>query len=238
MLFQWEHWPDILPAVAMKGIAMSKQIAIDGPAGAGKSTIAKRVAADLSYIYIDTGAMYRSIGLYMLRNGIDIHDRDKVEIESENADVSLSYVDGNLHVFLNGEDVSNEIRKEEVGNAASVVSAYPLVRGNLTELQRRLAKKENVVMDGRDIGTCVLPDAFLKIYLTASPEVRGERRYRELMDKGESPDLDRIIEDIKKRDQADMNREISPLRKADDAVEVDSSDMTIDEVVNRIESLI
>jgi len=222
----------------MKGIAMSKQIAIDGPAGAGKSTIAKRVAADLSYIYIDTGAMYRSIGLYMLRNGIDIHDRDKVEIESENADVSLSYVDGNLHVFLNGEDVSNEIRKEEVGNAASVVSAYPLVRRNLTELQRRLAKKENVVMDGRDIGTCVLPDAFLKIYLTASPEVRGERRYRELMDKGESPDLDRIIEDIKKRDQADMNREISPLRKADDAVEVDSSDMTIDEVVNRIESLI
>ncbi|MDY6351709.1 (d)CMP kinase [Candidatus Weimeria sp. HCP3S3_B5] len=217
---------------------MSKQIAIDGPAGAGKSTIAKRVAADLSYIYIDTGAMYRSIGLYMLRNGIDIHDRDKVEIESENADVSLSYVDGNLHVFLNGEDVSNEIRKEEVGNAASVVSAYPLVRRNLTELQRRLAKKENVVMDGRDIGTCVLPDAFLKIYLTASPEVRGERRYRELMDKGESPDLDRIIEDIKKRDQADMNREISPLRKADDAVEVDSSDMTIDEVVNRIESLI
>ncbi|MDD6429292.1 MAG: (d)CMP kinase [Lachnospiraceae bacterium] len=217
---------------------MSKQIAIDGPAGAGKSTIAKRVAADLSYIYIDTGAMYRSIGLYMLRNGIDIHDRDKVEIESENADVSLSYVDGNLHVFLNGEDVSNEIRKEEVGNAASVVSAYPLVRRNLTELQRRLAKKENVVMDGRDIGTCVLPDAFLKIYLTASPEVRGERRYRELMDTGESPDLDRIIEDIKKRDQADMNREISPLRKADDAVEVDSSDMTIDEVVNRIESLI
>lgn len=217
---------------------MSKQIAIDGPAGAGKSTIAKRVAKDLSFVYVDTGAMYRSIGLYMLKNGIDIHDKDAVEKASEKADVRLSYIDGTQHVLLNGEDVSREIREEEVGKAASVVSAYPQVRKNLTALQKKLAETENVVMDGRDIGTCVLPDAFLKIYLTASPEVRGNRRYLELVEKGENPDLDEIIADIKKRDEADMTREISPLRKADDAVEVDSSDMTIDQVVAKIESLV
>ncbi len=217
---------------------MSKQIAIDGPAGAGKSTIAKRVAKDLSFVYVDTGAMYRSIGLYMLKNGIDIHDKDAVEKASEKADVQLKYIDGTQHVLLNGEDVSTQIREEEVGKAASVVSAYPQVRKNLTALQKKLAETENVVMDGRDIGTCVLPDAFLKIYLTASPEVRGNRRYLELVEKGENPDLDEIIADIKKRDEADMTREISPLRKADDAVEVDSSDMTIDQVVAKIESLV
>lgn len=217
---------------------MTRQIAIDGPAGAGKSTIAKRVAKDLSFVYVDTGAMYRSIGLYMLKNGIDIHDKDAVEKASEKADVRLSYIDGTQHVLLNGEDVSTQIREEEVGKAASVVSAYPQVRKNLTALQKKLAETENVVMDGRDIGTCVLPDAFLKIYLTASPEVRGNRRYLELVEKGENPDLDEIIADIKKRDEADMTREISPLRKADDAVEVDSSDMTIDQVVAKIESLV
>lgn len=217
---------------------MSKQIAIDGPAGAGKSTIAKRVAKDLSFVYVDTGAMYRSIGLYMLKNGIDIHNKDAVEKASEKADVQLKYIDGTQHVLLNGEDVSTQIREEEVGKAASVVSAYPQVRKNLTALQKKLAETENVVMDGRDIGTCVLPDAFLKIYLTASPEVRGNRRYLELVEKGENPDLDEIIADIKKRDEADMTREISPLRKADDAVEVDSSDMTIDQVVAKIESLV
>jgi cytidylate kinase len=217
---------------------MSKQIAIDGPAGAGKSTIAKRVAKDLSFVYVDTGAMYRSIGLYMLKNGIDIHDKDAVEKASEKADVRLSYIDGTQHVLLNGEDVSREIREEEVGKAASVVSAYPQVRKNLTALQKKLAETENVVMDGRDIGTCVLPDAFLKIYLTASPEVRGRRRFLELVEKGENPDLNEIIEDIRKRDQADMTREISPLKKADDAVEIDSSEMTIDEVVKAIEDRI
>lgn len=217
---------------------MSKQIAIDGPAGAGKSTIAKRVAKDLSFVYVDTGAMYRSIGLYMLKNGIDIHDKDAVEKASQDADVRLSYIDGTQHVLLNGEDVSREIREEEVGKAASVVSAYPQVRKNLTALQKKLAETENVVMDGRDIGTCVLPDAFLKIYLTASPEVRGNRRYLELVEKGENPDLNEIIEDIRKRDQADMTREISPLKKADDAVEIDSSEMTIDEVVKAIEDRI
>lgn len=217
---------------------MSKQIAIDGPAGAGKSTIAKRVAKDLSFVYVDTGAMYRSIGLYMLKNGIDIHDKDAVEKASQDADVRLQYIDGTQHVLLNGEDVSREIREEEVGKAASVVSAYPQVRANLTALQKRLAETENVVMDGRDIGTCVLPDAFLKIYLTASPEVRGNRRYLELVEKGENPDLDEIIADIKKRDEADMTREISPLKKADDAVEIDSSEMTIDEVVKAIEDRI
>lgn len=217
---------------------MSKQIAIDGPAGAGKSTIAKRVAKDLSFVYVDTGAMYRSIGLYMLKNGIDINDKDAVEKASEKADVRLSYIDGTQHVLLNGEDVSTQIREEEVGKAASVVSAYPQVRKNLTALQKKLAETENVVMDGRDIGTCVLPDAFLKIYLTASPEVRGNRRYLELVEKGENPDLNEIIEDIRKRDQADMTREISPLKKADDAVEIDSSEMTIDEVVKAIEDRI
>ena len=217
---------------------MSKQIAIDGPAGAGKSTIAKRVAKDLSFVYVDTGAMYRSIGLYMLKNGIDIHDKDAVEKASEKADVRLSYIDGTVHVLLNGEDVSTQIREEEVGKAASVVSAYPQVRKNLTALQKKLAETENVVMDGRDIGTCVLPDAFLKIYLTASPEVRGRRRFLELVEKGENPDLNEIIEDIRKRDQADMTREISPLKKADDAVEIDSSEMTIDEVVKAIEDRI
>jgi cytidylate kinase len=217
---------------------MSKQIAIDGPAGAGKSTIAKRVAKDLSFVYVDTGAMYRSIGLYMLKNGIDIHDKDAVEKASQDADVRLSYIDGTQHVLLNGEDVSTQIREEEVGKAASVVSAYPQVRKNLTALQKKLAETENVVMDGRDIGTCVLPDAFLKIYLTASPEVRGRRRFLELVEKGENPDLNEIIEDIRKRDQADMTREISPLKKADDAVEIDSSEMTIDEVVKAIEDRI
>ena len=217
---------------------MTRQIAIDGPAGAGKSTIAKRVAKDLSFVYVDTGAMYRSIGLYMLKNGIDIHDKDAVEKASEKADVRLSYIDGTQHVLLNGEDVSTQIREEEVGKAASVVSAYPQVRKNLTALQKKLAETENVVMDGRDIGTCVLPDAFLKIYLTASPEVRGRRRFLELVEKGENPDLNEIIEDIRKRDQADMTREISPLKKADDAVEIDSSEMTIDEVVKAIEDRI
>lgn len=217
---------------------MSKQIAIDGPAGAGKSTIAKKVASDLSFVYVDTGAMYRSIGLYMLKKRIDIHDKDAVEKASQDADVRLQYIDGTQHVLLNGEDVSREIREEEVGKAASVVSAYPQVRANLTALQKRLAETENVVMDGRDIGTCVLPDAFLKIYLTASPEVRGRRRFLELKEKGENPDLNEIIEDIRKRDQADMTREISPLKKADDAVEIDSSEMTIDEVVKAIENRI
>ena len=217
---------------------MRFNLAIDGPAGAGKSTIAKKVAKELSFIYVDTGAMYRSIGLYMLKNGIDIHDKDAVEKASEKADVRLSYIDGTQHVLLNGEDVSTQIREEEVGKAASVVSAYPQVRKNLTALQKKLAETENVVMDGRDIGTCVLPDAFLKIYLTASPEVRGRRRYLELVEKGENPDLNEIIEDIRKRDQADMTREISPLKKADDAVEIDSSEMTIDEVVKAIEDRI
>lgn len=216
---------------------MSKQIAIDGPAGAGKSTIAKRVSKDLSFVYVDTGAMYRSIGLYMIKNGIDIHDKKAVETASNDADVSLKYIDGTQHVLLNSEDVSTEIREEQVGKAASVVSQYPEVRKNLTALQKKLADTENVVMDGRDIGTCVLPDADLKIYLTASAEVRGKRRFDELKDKGENPDLDTIIEDIRKRDQADMTREISPLKKADDAVLVDSSDMTIDQVVSKIEEL-
>jgi cytidylate kinase len=216
---------------------MSKQIAIDGPAGAGKSTIAKRLAKELSFVYVDTGAMYRSIGLYMIKNGIDIHDKDAVEKASEKADVSLKYIDGTQHVILNGEDVSDQIRTEEVSKAASVVSAYPQVRKNLTALQKKLAESENVVMDGRDIGTCVLPNADLKIYLTASAEVRGKRRFKELTAKGEKADLAEIVEDIKKRDEADMTREISPLRKADDAVEVDSSDMTIDEVVERIKGL-
>lgn len=216
---------------------MSRQIAIDGPAGAGKSTIAKILAKELSFVYVDTGAMYRSVALYMLKSGTDIHDRDAVEKASKKADISLKYIDGTQHVFLNGKDVSTDIRKEEVGNAASVVSAYPGVRSNITALSKKIAEVEDVVMDGRDIGTCVLPDADLKIYLTASAEVRGKRRADELAAKGEKVDLATIIEDIRKRDRADMTREISPLRQADDAVLVDSSDLSIDEVVKQIRHL-
>ena len=207
---------------------MGMNIAIDGPAGAGKSTIAKRIAKELSFIYVDTGAMYRAMAYFFLQNHTDQADFGTA---CQDADITIKYENGEQVVYLNGENVNGVIRTEAVGNMASVSSANPQVRAKLVELQQKLAANADVVMDGRDIGTCVLPDAPLKIYLTASVETRAQRRYRELCDKGISCDLQAIMKDIEERDYRDMHREISPLRQADDAVLVDSSDMTIDEVV-------
>lgn len=217
---------------------MSINIAIDGPAGAGKSTIAKMVAKRLGYIYVDTGAMYRAMALYIMRQGIDSADSASISKECNDADISITYLDGVQVVLLNGENVNGLIRTEEVGNMASSTSVNPDVRKKLVDLQRILAKRENVVMDGRDIGTVVLPDAKVKIYLTASSKVRAERRFLELKAKGIEADIDTIEKDIIERDYRDMNREISPLKKADDAVLIDSSDMTIDEVVEKMISLV
>ena len=209
-------------------------IAIDGPAGAGKSTIAKAVARELNSIYVDTGAMYRAMALYMLKNDISPDHTESIEKACESADISIVYKDGAQHVILNGEDVTGELRTEAVGNMASSVSVNGKVRKKLVSLQQKLAHSTSVVMDGRDIGTVVLPDADLKIYLTASVETRADRRYKELIEKGQQPDLDEIRRDIADRDHRDMNRENSPLRQAEDAVLIDSSDMTIPEVVDRI----
>ena len=213
---------------------MGCNIAIDGPAGAGKSTIAKRVAKELSFIYVDTGAMYRAVALYLLRNEIDGTDAEAVAGNCQSAEVSIRYENGEQVVILNGENVNQYIRTEEVGNMASKTSANPAVRAHLLNLQRNLAAKNDVVMDGRDIGTVILPDAQVKIYLTASVEIRAKRRYDEYLGKGESADLEEIKKDIEKRDHQDMTREISPLRQAEDAVLVDSSLMNIDEVVAAI----
>ena len=216
---------------------MSFNIAIDGPAGAGKSTIAKKIAKDLSFIYVDTGAMYRAMGLLFLRSKTDPGNREVIENMARNTKVTIGYENGNQQVYLNGENVTGLLRSEEVGNMASATSVYSGVREQLTVLQKELAAKENVVMDGRDIGTAVLPHAQLKIYLTASAHVRAVRRYEELKAKGENGDLSVIEADITERDKRDMNREISPLCKAEDAVEIDSSYMTVDEVVDTVREL-
>lgn len=213
---------------------MSYQIAIDGPAGAGKSTIAKKVAKTKGFIYVDTGAMYRAMAYYLLTQGIDPENADDIEANCVNADITICYENGEQVVLLNGENVNGVIRNEEVGNMASSSSKHPKVRERLTILQKELAAKNNVVMDGRDIGTCVLPNADVKVYLTASAKVRAKRRYDELSAKGVSCDIRQIEEDIIKRDEQDMNREIAPLKQAEDAVLVDSSDMTIEEVVQTI----
>lgn len=217
---------------------MTYNIAIDGPAGAGKSTIAKRVSSELSFIYVDTGALYRSIALHLLRKDISAADVEAVKTALEDVEIAIQYVNGEQHVLLNGEDVSGQIRTEEVGNMASRSSALPCVRRKLLELQKKLAREHNVVMDGRDIGTNILPDAQLKIYLTASTDIRANRRYRELMEKGAQCDLEAIKKDIEQRDYQDMHRETAPLTRADDAVYLDSSDMTIDQVVEKIKSLV
>lgn len=209
-------------------------IAIDGPAGAGKSTIAKRVAKELSYIYVDTGAMYRAMALYLHRNGIDAGDTDKIAAACTGADISIEYRDGEQVVLLGGENVNPYLRTQEVSAMASRSSAVPQVRTRLVELQQELAAAQNVVMDGRDIGTVVLPDAQVKIYLTASVEVRARRRFLELQEKGEPAVLEEIAAEIAERDHRDMTREVSPLRQAEDAVLVDTSDMGIDEVADRI----
>ena len=213
---------------------MSYTIAIDGPAGAGKSTIAKRVAKELSFIYVDTGAMYRAMALYFLRKGILPDETEKIEAACEDIQVSITYVNGEQQVWLNGENVSKEIRKEEVGNMASKTSVNSKVREKLVALQRELASRENVVMDGRDIGTQVLPDATAKIYLTARVEERARRRFLELQEKGMPANMEAIEADIIARDHRDMTREISPLRQAEDAVLVDASQMTIEEVTNAV----
>ena len=218
---------------------MSYSIAIDGPAGAGKSTIARAVAKDLSFIYADTGAMYRAMAYYFLQQGIKEDETDKIKDACQHADVSITYKGGEQKVMLNGEDVTPFIRSEAVGNMASKSSPVPEVRAKLTQLQKDLAARENVVMDGRDIGTCVLPDAQVKVYLTASTHTRALRRYKELLEKGQTnADMKKIEADIEERDYRDMHREISPLRQAEDAVLVDSSDMTIEEVVKTILSLV
>lgn len=209
-------------------------IAIDGPAGAGKSTIARRVAKELSYIYVDTGAMYRAMALYLHRLGISAEDTEKIAESCSGAEISIEYIDGEQVVLLGGENVNPLLRTREVSEMASKSSAVPQVRTRLVQLQQELGKKQNVVMDGRDIGTVVLPDAQVKIYLTASVDVRARRRWLELKEKGEDPVLEEIAREIEERDNRDMTREVSPLRIADDAVLVDSSAMTIEEVAEYI----
>ncbi len=202
-------------------------IAIDGPAGAGKSTIAKTASKELGFIYVDTGALYRTVGLNALRLGKDTRSADEVVPTLEGLDVSLRFVDGEQRVFLGEEDVSTAIRQNEVSMAASNVSAIPAVREFLFDLQRDIAKKNNCIMDGRDIGTVVLPDAQIKIYLTASAEARADRRFKELTEKGQQVEYDVILKEIKERDYQDMNREIAPLKQAEDAVLVDTTELTL-----------
>ena len=209
-------------------------IAVDGPAGAGKSTIAKSAAEKLHFVYVDTGAMYRAMALHFLRNEIPAEDEAAIARSAKAVDVTISYEDGVQQVILNGENVSGLIRSSLVSAMASAVSVYMPVREKLVELQKNLALKENVIMDGRDIGTCVLPHADLKIYLTASSQVRAQRRYLELTAKGEECSLENIEKDIIERDYRDMNRENSPLKQAEDAVLLDSSHMTVPQVVDRI----
>lgn len=213
---------------------MGFNIAIDGPAGAGKSTIAKLVAKKLDFIYVDTGAMYRAMALYLLKNNVSREDVENIRAKCEGAQISISYENGVQQVYLNGENVTSHLREEAVGNMASVSSAVPEVRAKLLMLQKNLAKEHDVVMDGRDIGTNILPDAQVKIYLTASVETRAKRRYLELTEKGEKCDLQKIADDIRERDERDMNRETAPLKQAGDAVYLDSSELTIEEVVARI----
>lgn len=210
---------------------MAFNIAIDGPAGAGKSTIAKTLAKELGFVYVDTGAMYRAMAYFFLQKGIDKDDEAGITAAVDGADVTIRYEDGAQQVLLNGENITGSLQTEQVGNMASATSIYPAVRTKLVALQQKLAKTTDVIMDGRDIGTCVLPDAQVKIYLTASVETRAARRYKELIEKGESADLEKIAADIEERDYRDMHREMSPLRQAEDAVLVDSSEMSIDEVV-------
>ena len=209
-------------------------IAIDGPAGAGKSTIAKRVAKELGYIYVDTGAMYRAIAYYLVTNAIDIEDAEALNTACTQITIRIAYEDGAQQVYLNDENVTPYLRTEETGNMASKSSAKAPVRAALLDLQRNMATEYDVVMDGRDIGTNVLPDAEVKIYLTASSKERANRRYKELVEKGEHPDFDQIEADIIERDNRDMNRALAPLKQAEDAVLVDSSDMGIEEVVQAI----
>ena len=216
---------------------MVHNIAIDGPAGAGKSTVAQKVAKELSFVYVDTGARYRAMALYLLRKGVNREKPDEIGEACQNAEISIEYQNGEQIVLLDGENVNAHLRTEEVSAMASVSSAVPRVREKLLDLQRKLARTMSVVMDGRDIGTTILPDADVKIYLTASSLTRARRRYLEYQEKGEPCDLAEIQKTIEERDQRDMTREISPLCQAEDAVLVDSSELTIDETVEKILSV-
>lgn len=213
-------------------------VAIDGPSGAGKSTLAKRLAKELGYLYVDTGAMYRSIGLYVLRQGVDPKDEAAVTALLPQIQIELRYVDGAQRVLLCGEDVSEAIRAENVGMATSAVSAHPPVRAFLLELQRGMARTHDILMDGRDIGTVILPNASVKIFLTASAEARATRRFRELQEKGVDTDFETVLEDIRRRDYQDSHRATAPLRQAEDAVLVDTSEMDLEESFQALKSLI
>ena len=215
---------------------MGYQIAIDGPAGAGKSTIAKLLAERKGFIYVDTGAMYRGLAWYFLTKGIRPDDEEAVTKACEEVKIDIAYENGKQQIYVNDKNITDHLREEAVGNMASKSSAVPAVRARLLELQRDLARREDVVMDGRDIGTSVLPDADVKIFLTASVDTRAGRRYNELLGKGECCDYAQIAADIEERDRRDMTREISPLCRAEDAELIDSSEMTIEEVVEKIES--
>lgn len=213
-------------------------IAIDGPAGAGKSTIAKLIASEKGYIYLDTGAMYRALAVYALKNGVDPLDEKAVDKLVVGVDMDIKYIDGIQHIIVCGEDVTFQIRENHVSKAASDISAHPSVRIKLVELQREFAKTHDVVLDGRDIGTFVLPDTPYKFYLTASAEVRAERRVKDLAERGQTVDFKTVLEEIKQRDYNDSHRQFAPLRQADDAVFIDSSEMSIDEVKDFILSKI
>ena len=215
-----------------------RALEIDGPAGAGKSTIAKAVSRELNWIYVDTGAMFRAIALFLTERGTDTDSEEAVAAALDGVDIALRHENGEQRIFLNGRDVSAEIREEAVGNMASRVSVYPAVRNKLLLLQRQLAAAQPVVMDGRDIGTVVLPNADTKIYLTASAEVRAKRRLRELLLKGQSAELAEVQRDIEAHDYRDMHRETAPLRQAEDAVLLDSSDMSAAEVQQKILSIV
>ena len=213
-------------------------IAIDGPSGAGKSTIAKKIASDLGFLYIDTGAMYRAIGLYMYQNQIDSHDVEAIISSLTNIKISLKHIDNEQHIYLNGEDVSTQIREHIISKYASDVSAIPEVRAFLLNLQRLLAKENNIIMDGRDIGTVILPDADIKIYLTASSEDRARRRYLELIEKGQKVEFEQILQDVIERDRNDMNRSEAPLRQAEDAILVDTTGNELEESIQILKSII
>ena len=213
-------------------------VAIDGPAGAGKSTLARRLAAELGYIYVDTGAMFRTIGLYALRAGKDPKDNEAVNALLPEISLKFAFIGGEQHIYLNGEDVSTAIRAEEIGMAASAVAAHPAVRSFLLDTQRGLAESQNILMDGRDIGTVVLPDAQVKIFLTASPEARAERRYKELVEKGMDVKYDDILNDVITRDYNDTHRKTAPLKPAEGCVTVDTTELDFEQSVEKIISVI
>ena len=213
---------------------MNYRIALDGPSGAGKSTIAKRLSAELGFVYVDTGAMYRSIGLYCLQNNIDTADETAVTAALPQIDIALKYVDGEQRVILNGTDVSKEIRINEVSMAASKVSAYKAVRAFLLDTQRNMAKTQSVIMDGRDIGTVVLPDAEIKIFIVADPKERAKRRYKELIERGQNVPFEDVLADIIQRDYNDENRAEAPLRQAEDAIRLDTSLLDFEQSYNAV----